>query len=278
MNSRHLVDFFFTSRLGLAAEAGLQLSKAVDARAKIGEDAYSKWLADLGLSQNQREEMERFFKAPYEEIARSCPCRGIDELSGLFSLLKESGIQDQVVFDPTIMRGMNYYTGTVFEIYDTSPENRRAMFGGGRYDNLIGLFGNAKLSGIGFGMGDVTFRDFLEVHHLLPDFGSFVDVFVSLPKLEMRAQAEEITRAIRSKNLRVMTPLEAGGFGVQLKSASKHGARLVVLLGDAELAQGQVLVKELASGEQSVVPVGEVPEWIARNLVAKSIEKVGGKV
>jgi histidyl-tRNA synthetase len=93
-----------------------------------------------------------------------------------------------------IMRGLDYYTGTVFEMFDTSPENRRAMFGGGRYDNLVGLFGKEKLSGVGFGMGDVTLRDFLETHGLLPKLPGAVDVFVTLPKEELRGHAEKVAR------------------------------------------------------------------------------------
>src|SRR4029078_10693787 len=106
----------------------------------------AKWVADLGVSAEQRERMEKFFKSSFEEVQRGIPCQGTEELAALFRLMKESGAGDQVVFDPTVLRGMDYYTGTVFEIYDTSPENRRAMFGGGRYDNLVALFGNDKLS------------------------------------------------------------------------------------------------------------------------------------
>jgi histidyl-tRNA synthetase len=179
--------------------------------------------------------------------------------------LGESGVgQGQVVFDPMVLRGLDYYTGTVFEMYDKSPENRRAMFGGGRYDNLIGLFGNQKLSGVGLGWGDVTMRNFLETHGLLPKFESPVDVFVSLPSPELRGRAEEVARALRGQGMRVITPLEAGGFGPQLKLASKHGARFAVLFGERELAEGKVLVKDLTSGQQEAV--GDVIGWIAGRL------------
>ena len=72
-----------------------------------------------------------------------------------------------MVVDRSIARGFNYYTGTVFEIFDTDPENRRSLLGGGRYDNLTSLFGGEPIAGVGFGMGDVTMRDFLETHNLL---------------------------------------------------------------------------------------------------------------
>lgn len=267
INNRRLMDHLFNEKLGLSPEVALSTCKAIDARAKIGEEAYTKWLTDQGLSAEHQQVLDRFFKSTFEETAKNLPCPGVDELQALFGLLRDSGLGDRVTFDPTVMRGMNYYTGTVFEIYDNSPDNRRAMFGGGRYDNLVGLFGNHKLSGVGFGMGDVTLRDFLETHKLLPEFGSFVDVFVTLPKLEMRGKSEEIARGLREQGLRVVTPLEVSGFGVQLKQAAKHGAKFVVLLGDDELARGEIAVKELATGQQWTAPVGEAMQKLV-GLVA----------
>ncbi len=258
VNNRRLMDHLFAETLKLPAETALQVTKAIDARAKIGDEAYVKWLNELGVTEAQRIRMEEFFKSDFETTARELPCQGVEELKALFKLMRESGEIDCVVFDPTVLRGLDYYTGTVFEMYDTSPENRRAMFGGGRYDNLVGLFGNHKLSGVGLGMGDVTLQNFLETHKLLPDFGPQVDVFVSLPKLELRGTAEKVARPLRAAGLKVITPLEAGGFGSQLKLASKHGARFCVLFGESELEQGQVVLKNLLTGEQKVVPMGEV--------------------
>ena len=93
-------------------------------------------------------------------------------------------------------------------MYDISPENRRAMFGGGRYDNLVGLFGKDRLPGVGFGMGDVTLQHFLETHGLVPTIASAVDVFIGLPKMEFRKTAEEAAAELRRAGLRVITPLE----------------------------------------------------------------------
>jgi histidyl-tRNA synthetase len=267
VNNRRLMDHVFTEVLGFSAEVALKVSKAIDARAKIGEEAFGKWLDELSVGREAREKMEEIFKSPLEDIAKKYPCKGVEELRSLFVMLRESGVGDRVEFDPTIMRGLDYYTGTVFEMYDTSPDNRRAMFGGGRYDNLVGLFGNFKLSGVGLGMGDVTLRNFLETHGLMPNFGSYCDVFVSLPKLELRELAEKVSRAIRSEGISVMTPLEAGGFGAQLKMASKQGTRFAVLLGEAELAAKKLVVKDLKTGEQSEAPIDDVAGYIKQKLM-----------
>lgn len=263
VNNRRLMDELFAKKLGLSPEATLRVVKLIDARAKIGEEKYSAGLVEIGLADSAKAQLEKFFSSSLEDVARDLPCAGADELVRLFALLRESGIaSDKIAFDPTIMRGLDYYTGTVFEMFDTSPENRRAMFGGGRYDNLVGLFGKDKLSGVGFGMGDVTLRDFLETHGLLPVMPSAIDVYVSLPKAELRGKAEEIAGDLRAAGLRVITPLEVAGFGVQLKQAVKHGARFAVLFGDAELAQGKVIVKDLAKNSQTEVAFADVREAV----------------
>ena len=74
-----------------------------------------------------------------------------------------------VVFDPTIVRGLDYYTGLVFEVFDKHPDNKRAIAGGGSYANLLSIFNESPLAGVGFGLGDVTMKDFLVVHDLMPD-------------------------------------------------------------------------------------------------------------
>jgi histidyl-tRNA synthetase len=272
VNNRRLMDQFFSSKLGLDAERTLKVVKLVDARAKMGDEKYRAALAELGLSGGQLADLEYFFSSSLETLAKDMPGAGVEELTTLFRLLGESGIpasgdprstEAKVVFDPMIMRGLDYYTGTVFEMFDTSPENRRAMFGGGRYDNLVGLFGKEKLSGVGFGMGDVTLRDFLETHGLLPKLPGAVDVFVTLPKEELRGHAEKVARELRTAGLKTITPLEVGGFGVQLKQATRHQARYAVLFGDAELAQGQVLVKNLETGAQDAVAIASIASYFS---------------
>lgn len=258
INNRRLMDQLFQKKLGLNEETALAVSKAIDARDKIGDTKFTEMLDKAGLNSTQKSDLQKFFECDLSAVQNMLPGQGADELVKLFEYLKESGLSKQVVFDPTVMRGMNYYTGTVFEIYDTSPENKRAMFGGGRYDNLVGLFGKDKISGVGFGMGDVTLQDFLETHKLLPELPRFVDVFVSLPKPEYRVHAEKIAKDLREKGFKVMTPLESSGFGVQLKQAVKHEAEYVILFGDDEFAKGQVLVKNLVKNEQKTVDIKSV--------------------
>lgn len=264
VNNRRLIDHFFSNVLGLTAQVALQTTKALDARGKIGEEAYLARLTEIGFSEPQKQQMEKFFRSSFEEVSREFhDSRGVQELKALFELLKESGMAGKVVFDPTVLRGMDYYTGTVFEMYDISPENNRAMFGGGRYDNLVGMFGNQSLSGVGLGMGDVTLRNFLETHKLLPTTDGWIDVFVSLPKMELRSHAEELAGQLRTLGFKVITPLTSGGFGAQLKLASKYQAKYAILFGDQEMAEGKAIVKDLSKGTQNTYPLLEIPKQLS---------------
>jgi histidyl-tRNA synthetase len=267
VNNRRLMDHFFSVELGLNAEAALKVTKAIDARSKIGEEKYAAWLGEVGVSSHLSQKIDSFFKSSFSEIAAVMPCPGVGELQNLFARLREAGFSEsEIRFDPTILRGLDYYTGTVFELYDISPENRRAMFGGGRYDNLLSLFGNYHLPGVGFGMGDVTLKNFLETHALMPQFGTNADVYVTLPKPESFGKAGSIASLLRAENLKVISAIEAGGFGVQLKQASKLGARFAVILGDDELSRNAVVLKDLNRGEQREVLISDLAQQIKKGI------------
>ncbi len=266
LNHRGLTDHFFTKVLGLNADLAVQVIKVLDARTKMGEDAFGQALQKLGLGPEQEKAILAFFAMDLTAMAEKHDCEAVRHLVKVLELLKKRGFDKTMRFDPGIMRGMDYYTGLVFEIYDTSPENQRAMFGGGRYDNLIGLFGNQKLSGIGFGMGDVTVHHYLETHGLLPALPSGIDVFVTLPSEALFLDAERIAADLRAQGLRVATPLEVGGFGQQLKMAAKHEARFAVLLGEAERARNAVMLKDLTSGNQIEVLTSDLAKKIKESL------------
>lgn len=276
INNRRIMDHFF-GKMGMDASKALAVTKAIDARAKIGEEKYATWLGELGVTEAQKYEMEAFFKASFAEIEKKHDCEGTRGLRALFDLLRESGVTErQVVFDPQVLRGLDYYTGTVFEMYDTSPENNRAMFGGGRYDNLVGMFGKDKLPGVGLGMGDVTLRNFLETHGLMPKMASAVDVLVALPSREMRVHAERLAAGLREAGLRVITPLSIEGFGPQLKIAAKHEAQFAVLFGEDEWARGEVVIKELATGGQRVMALAEAPQFLCEQCSGSKSESEEG--
>jgi histidyl-tRNA synthetase len=180
----------------------------------------------------------------------------VKESSNLVRVLSSEAAK-LVRFDPMIVRGLAYYTSTVFEVFDTSPENNRALFGGGRYSDLAGMFTSQQIPGIGFGMGDVTLMDFLDTHGLTPKPRSEVDVVVIPVAEELAAAARQVATELRGAGLRTSTPIELRKLGKELGRADKAGARAVVIVGQEDWAAGNVTVRSLATREQRVVALTE---------------------
>jgi histidyl-tRNA synthetase len=152
-----------------------------------------------------------------------------------------------LAFDIGLVRGFDYYTGTVFEMYDTSPSNPRALFGGGRYDDLVSIFGVEKVSGIGFGWGDVTTRDFLETYNLLPKYKSEVDLYIC--HLEgFKTPAVTLADDLRKLGLNVAVDLTDKKLPAQIKFADKEGIGFIVVVGDTEIRENKYKIKNLSTG------------------------------
>jgi histidyl-tRNA synthetase len=263
VNNRRLMDFLFLQAMKLNLDQALQVSKAIDNFAKITPQAFQGWLEKASLNTDQIGMLNRFLNSDLSQVSAFLPCEGLSELHNLLDSFKG---RDDVRFNPTIMRGMDYYTGNVFEAYDVSPENKRALCGGGRYDNLVGLFSKNSLSGVGFGLGDVTFFDFLQTHNLLPKFKSLIDVFVACPKVELMGLAQSLCENLRNEGFSVISPLSADSFGAHLKMAAKSECHFALLLGEEELSQKAVQVKNLLSGQQARVLQSEIKEYLRKSL------------
>lgn len=168
------------------------------------------------------------------------------------------------VYDASIVRGFNYYTGTVFEVFDTSAENNRALLGGGRYDNLTALFGGEPVTGIGFGMGDVTMRDFLETHGLLSD-----SVRVTAPALSIlptdslyNLSAERLATTFRDAGIRTNVDLSTKKIAKKIGSASDAGVQYIIVLGEDEEKNCLYTLKNLATKEEVSGAVTELLKTI----------------
>ena len=183
----------------------------------------------------------------------------LQHLSGVRSLLDATGFGKSVRFDPAIVRGFDYYTGLVFEIYDTNTENRRAIFGGGRYDRLLGQFGKTEIAAVGFGMGDVTLQAFLEGHGLQPAEGEKHRVFFSLMNESFLTETMQMASKLRSKGVEVEVMTETTKkFGKQLELAEKRGFRFVLILGEDEIKSGKIILKDLKASSQKQLPLTDI--------------------
>ncbi|HPQ42154.1 MAG TPA: HisS family protein, partial [bacterium] len=266
-NRRVLSDFLGTV-LNLPEPVWGGICRAIDKKAKIPITAFHGMLSETGLTHKQIEALESYMSLTVDELQAHplAETDGARELLRLFQGLEAAGLSDQCVLDMSIVRGLDYYTGTVFEMYDQAPENRRALFGGGRYDNLVGLFSSERLPGVGFGMGDVTVRDFLETHGLLPVIASPIDVHIALFSDDLSAEAAALGRILRTAGYHVTVQLEPAKLGKQFKWADARGIPLVILQGPDEKMRHAVQIKHLPTREQLEVPVDAMIDWIRDRL------------
>jgi histidyl-tRNA synthetase len=191
-----------------------------------------------------------------------------EELKRIFTALEAYGVTDYVEFAPQIIRGLLYYTSTVFEAWDTAGDFR-ALFGGGRYDNLVGDVGGEPVGGVGFAVGDLVISLLLEKLGKLPSFRNtpapiFITLFEDGLSDEMVTLAQELRRA----GFKVTNHLTAEKLGKQFKFADRIGARIALVVGPEELAGQQITVKDLKSGEQQTVSWGELEKTLRQLLEA----------
>ena len=165
--------------------------------------------------------------------------------------MSKVGLSDYIKFDPSIIRGFDYYTGFIFEVFDTDPANKRSLYGGGRYDNLIGLFSNEELSGIGFGLGDVTLENFLKTHKLIPEIKKYSTFFIPLLDENLFSEIQALAKSLRAEKISCEVSLDSKQkFGKQLANAEKKGYRYILILGQDEIEKNTINLKDLSTGEQ----------------------------
>jgi len=243
VNNRRLMDSEF-DKLGIPNEKRLDVSNLVDRRSKMEASKWDAYALELGLNQTQLDGLKNIL-SNFELWKES------DELTKLFSALEALGVGDYVKYDPNIMRGLLYYTGTVFEAFDTSGSLKRAILGGGRYDNLLADVGGQPLSGVGFAMGDVVMGIILQEKGLLPEFNPTpADVLVTLFDETFVSKSFALSAQLRNAGINTLVFPEVAKLQKQFKFADKMKIKVALVLGPDEEAQGMVVVKNLENGEQ----------------------------
>jgi len=242
--------------LEIAPEKRLDVSNLVDRRSKMDAAKWDVYALEMELTQKQLDGLKDIL-GNYDLWQRS------DELRRLFAALEALGVKDYVKFDPNIMRGLLYYTGTVFEAFETSGSVKRALLGGGRYDNLLADVGGNPLSGVGFAMGDVVAGIVLQEGGLLPDFvPTPAPVLVTVFDESLLLKSYALASELRNTGLNVMVFPEVAKLPKQFKFADKMKMKAALVLGPDEVSKGQVVVKNLSTGEQSAVAREELVDLI----------------
>jgi histidyl-tRNA synthetase len=277
INSRSLINYFMSEYLKLDAVETSTLIRLIDKMHKMDYPEFAA-LVTAAISPTQREQENSDEKllslltikdlADIPQDLKHLPA--VIELKDLIDSLKEQGISN-VEFDATLMRGFMYYTDIVFEVFDNDPSNNRSMFGGGRYDGLVGYFGVEPLPTIGFGMGDVTIKDFLESHHLMPVFTSTVHATVVLVG-DVYKQASPMLKLMREEGAHVSVDSTNRSLDKKLKNVSKAGVPYAIIIGGTEIENNQLPLKEMLTGKQEKHSVERIISIITANRTEAELD------
>jgi histidyl-tRNA synthetase len=241
--------------------------RAVDKRAKVEESEYLDLLHDAGLSYDQAREFDDVLLAGDEDLDELLAFHdgeqlreAVENLQAVLDAAADFGARDFCDVSLTTARGLDYYTGVVFECFDASGEISRSIFGGGRYDDLIEEFGGQPMPAVGVGIGvmNSTLPLLLQVHDAFPAEELSTDYYV-LQAGDTRPIAARVARDLRERGHVVETDVVDRGFGSQLEYADGINAGTVVIVGEQDLENDEVTVKDMASGDQTTAPVEDFP-------------------
>ncbi|KND49730.1 MAG: histidine--tRNA ligase [Parcubacteria bacterium C7867-008] len=237
VNSRELLTQACAAA-GLTGDSIKQYMRLLDKKDKMPKEVFDVAVREIT------------HKDPLDLIAQDEPrlSEAKRAILGTIVQLKERGVAN-AVFDPTLVRGFDYYTGITFEVYDTDPENPRAIFGGGRYDRLVAMFGGDPIPAVGFAIGDVTLMDFLETHGLTPDGAGLPQVYLGTVP-EGLEEATTFAETLRSAGIRVFVNLTQRGLGDQIREAAKRGIQYFTTYGPDEVKSGVLRLKRLDTGAE----------------------------
>lgn len=242
---------------------------------KLGRGEYAGLRAKLleaGLDGGRITALERLKDIrSFEDLEAHYPLAAAagEPLRQAFTALERMGLGAFLDLDITIVRGLAYYTGPVFELFDAGY-SLRAICGGGRYDHLLEAVGGVNLPALGFGMGDVVLAELLKERGLAPATTGSVDVFCAAVTPEDHPHLLPLVRRLRQAGLRTEYPLAETALAKQLKLAAARGARFAIVMGPDDRAAGTVALKDLATGAQEALAVAAVPDTLRARLASVS--------
>jgi histidyl-tRNA synthetase len=263
VGNRPLMESAFDG-LGIDQQARPALRAWVDRRAKMEPDAWRAEGRTIGLSASQQASFESILQDP--DLWKKS-----DQLRRLFLAIEALGLARYVHFDASVMRGLLYYTGTVFEAWDIGGEIKRSIVGGGRYDNLLADVGGTPLAAVGFAMGDVVMMLLLERYGLLPsNLPTYpAALLVTVFDQERLPASLELAAELRRAGLNVVAYAENDKLSHQFKFADKINARLVLVLGPDEVSTGRVTIKDMRSGNQETTERSNAVQAVRALLEAR---------
>jgi histidyl-tRNA synthetase len=266
INDRAITDELFSKVLKLDKEKSYKLYKIVDKSKKITAEALNKILVN-DFEEDQVQIIKDYLNCnSLEKLISFAKEHSLEHttlnLQQLYSTLESTSLSGFLTYDPAIVRGLDYYTGIVFEVFDLHPDNKRAICGGGSYANLLQIFDEPPLAGVGFGLGDVTLSDFLATHNLLPDFSTpSTDILITFQESAQMQYALKVCSQIREhwkKNIE-FHPI-AIKFKKGFQIAEKKQINNIVIIGADEMQNGMLSIKNLKTKESTQINLEQVKD------------------
>ena len=260
INHRELIDGELV-KLGIDAELKKKIFRLIDRQDKMSAERWKEIALEIGLSQAQLDGIISMLtrKDLWKESAGLCR---------VFEVLENMGLRDYVDYDPKIIRGLDYYTGIVFEAWDVGGDGR-AVLGGGHYANLIGDVGGNPLGGVGFAMGDMMITLLLEKYGKIPPQATFnKTVLVTVFDENLMMSSVSFANELRSNGIKTICYPESAKLQKQFKYADRLGIQIAATIGPDEDAAGKVAIKNLKDGTQEVLLKAEAIRKIKEQLLA----------
>ncbi len=268
INHRKLVDVMMKEYLDLDPIQAQLMTKLFDKKNKISAYEFRDKALEI-FNENQVENGLKKIAAlvsakslhDLPEVIRSHEI--FQDIESIWRALDEAKITS-LKFDITLMRGLDYYNGMVFEVFDTHPDNNRAMFGGGRYDGLTTLFGAANIPVVGFAPGATTTELFLRSHNLLPIFGSKTDVYMVVIGQEALSGAKKLADNLRQEGVAVECDTTLRKADKQIKTAVKKHIQYLLFVGEDELQEQQYTLKDTLTQQESSLSFERIVSTVKR--------------
>ncbi|MFP4514498.1 MAG: histidine--tRNA ligase [Parcubacteria group bacterium] len=254
INSRDLIE----SVLDLANIKDtnkLTVTRLMDKWNKMKSADIEKAFKDINIKKDSFEIISKFMNSQDDkELLKELPqlksSQGLSDITIVMQKLSDLGYSDYIAFNPAVIRGLDYYDGLVFEIFDLNKDNNRAMFGGGRYNSLADIFGQKSFPAVGFAPGDETTKLFLETWDLLDQIKKEDKYYLPLLDDSLKKETALLTKKLRQENYNIEEGLEVIKIGKALEYANKKNINKVIILGDKEYKEGKYKVKDMLSGEE----------------------------
>ena len=282
-NNRRFIDAVCQLMLNVPEKKLPLVYKALDKAEKMEEEEFENYISEIFQDRNItqgilklkksgsiEELLEKFDNIP-EKFYDS---EGYLELRDFENLLEQANLLDYCTFSSAVVRGLDYYTGIVFEVYDTGTTNTRSIFGGGRYDDLLSLFSDERISGMGFGLGVFMLSLFLDTYKLIPQDIREMDysdtIYIAGINKSVSAYALRIAQIMRKEDFPCIVDYRFSNLKNQLKKANELGNMITLIIGPNEMKENEVTIRNMISEEQNTVNKEQLI-----NEIYKIIEEYG---